>query len=467
MIIQGGLIINEDRKFTGDIRVEGEKIIDVKEHIAPGAGEAVVNAKGCLVIPGGVDVHTHFDMPAADCSTSDDFYTGTKAAIAGGTTTIIDFAEPDLGAPLQQGLDLWHQKADGKAFCDYSFHMTVSHWDESMPEQMQAMADQGITSFKSYTAYKDSIGVEDPELEKIMQTANHLGAVLCVHCEDGDMMELLKAQLQQEDPADIRNHPKSRPNIVEQQAVKKVVAMAGRLGAAVYIVHMSTKESVSEVEAARRAGTTVYSETCPHYLLLDEIRYHLPGFESAKYVMSPPLRSKSDQRALQRAIKNKEIDVISTDHCSFFYRGQKEIGLRDYTRIPNGIPSVEQRLELMHHYGVEKGILPERIVSMTSANPARIFGLYPQKGVIQPGSDADIVIMKKVLMYEISKDKQHQQVDYTPYEGMVITRRVQAVYLRGELVFDQGNYRHREPGGKFIPRRIKKKEADGHERKGN
>lgn len=451
MIIQGGTVINYNSSRQADVRVEDGRITVLDDKIIPLPDEEVVDAGGCLVLPGGVDVHTHFDMPAAECRTSDDFRSGTRAAAAGGTTTIIDFAEPDLGAALKQGLDTWHQKADGKSYCDYSFHMTVSQWKLGTAAQMKQIVREGITSFKSYTAYKDSIGVEDEELAEIMKQCRDLGAILCVHCEDGDMLERLTLKLKLADPADIKNHPASRPNVVEALAIEKVVEMAERLNAAVYIVHVSTKEGRDIIARAKRRGVKVFGETCPHYLLLGEEKYRLPGFESAQYVMSPPLRSAADQKALWQGMADGVFDTVSTDHCSFNYNGQKELGRSDFTRIPNGIPSVEQRIVLLHHFGQEHGLTPEKIVELTAYQPARIFGLYPAKGAIEVGSDADLVIMKNVPPYKITVQDQKQQADYTPYEGFQIEKKIMRVYLRGEVVFD-GNDVCQHPYGRFINR---------------
>lgn len=452
MLIQGGTIVNYDGRFQGDIRVKDGIITELGERLDPETGEDIVHAEGCRVMPGGIDAHTHFDMPAAECMTSDDFNTGTAAAVAGGTTTIIDFAEPEAGAPLRQGLAGWHRKVDGKAWCDYSFHMTVSNWNDNTTAQIKEMIENGITSFKAYTAYKDSLGVEDFKLRKIMECCKRNGGILCVHCEDGDALEALQAELKDKNPTDIRNHPRSRPNKVEADAIYKVIKMAEETGTTVYIVHISTAQGLKQVSETKKRQVRVYGETCPHYLLLNEEKYALPGFESAKYVMSPPLRSRKDQEALWQGLAGGTVDVVSTDHCSFNYKGQKELGIEDFTKIPNGIPSTEHRLVLMHHYGMLKGIPAEQIVALTSYNPAQIFGLYPQKGKIRVGGDADIVMMKKVPPYQIQAVNQKQHVDYTPYEGVWVEQKVEAVYLRGQLVYD-GQYILGEPGGKFISRK--------------
>ncbi|MFV0504666.1 MAG: dihydropyrimidinase [Lachnospirales bacterium] len=457
MIILDGLITNYNESFLGNIRIENGIISEIGNDITQKNNEEIVNAKGCIILPGGIDVHTHFDMPAENCMTSDNFYTGTAAAIAGGTTTVIDFAEPDLGSPLKSGLDTWKLKSNKNSFCDYSFHMTVSHWSDDMDKQIEEMLHMGITSFKSYTAYKDSIGVEDAELEKIMKSCKKNQAILCIHCEDGDKLNELKSHFKAKDPTDINNHPKSRPNQVEASAIKKVIKMAETTGATIYIVHVSTSEGLQEIKEAKNKNISIYAETCPHYLFLNENKYMLENFESAKYVMSPPLRHIEDQQALGQAIKSDLIDVVSTDHCSFNYKGQKELGLHDFTKIPNGIPSVEHRLILMHQYSETHGISPEKIVEITSYNPARIFGLLPNKGQISVGADADIVIIKKVPPYEITANEQKQCVDYTPYEGICVEHKIKAVYLRGQLVYN-GKDVLGSPTGNFISRKKNERE---------
>lgn len=456
MLIQNGRIINYSGEVKGDIRINNEQVEEIASALKPRPGEEVVDAGGAMILPGGVDVHTHFDMPAGLCMTSDDFAAGTRAALAGGTTTVIDFAEPDLGARLSEGLDTWRRKAEHKSYCDYAFHMTVSHWDETMREQMKEMTERGITSFKAYTAYQDSLGVSTGELRQILRAAGELGALLCVHCEDDGILCRLKQELRQRQPKSPASHPKSRPNEAERRAAAEVAGLALEEGVPVYLVHISTREGLHEIRAAREKGALVYAETCPHYLLLNDEKYELPGFEGAKYVMSPPLRKAADQSALWKGLQEGEIHTVATDHCSFDYKGQKELGKQDFTQIPGGIPSVEHRLLLLHHYGCQQGLSPAEIVRLTSYHPARIFGLFPKKGGIWPGSDADLVILKKTKPYVITAEKQMQKVDYTPYEGMVVSHQVAAVYLRGTPVVRAGRFVADIPGGQFLHRKIDK-----------
>lgn len=453
MVIKNGIIVNGSTCSQCDMRISEGIICEIKKEIVPEENEEVIHADGKYILPGGIDAHTHFDMWTGKLKTSDDFLTGTRAAVAGGTTTVIDFAECDEGQVLQNGLDEWHRKADGNAYCDYGFHMTVSDFDDTTKAQMQSMIEQGIRSFKAYTAYKDGIGVEDKALFQIMECVQELDGVLCVHCENGDVLEYLQKKLKERNASDIRNHPKSRPNLVEKEAVSRVIDMAAMTGATVYIVHTSTGEAEEVIRHAKEQNQSVYAETCPHYLILDDSLYELPEFESAKYVMSPPLRKKADQKWLWKGLKDGTIDTVSTDHCSFFYKGGKELGRDDFTKIPNGIPGVEQRMELMLHYGAKHGLSLSDIVRVTAENPAKIFGLYPQKGVLQEGSDADFILIEEEKPHVISAKTQKQHVDYTPYEGICVGKRMEQVFLRGTLVYDRGLFCAEKPGGKFLHRK--------------
>lgn len=454
LFFENGVIVTPSGPMSGAVAVENGRITAVGE-ITPEPGCKRVNLQGAYLLPGGIDAHTHFDMPAAQTKTADDFYTGTRAALAGGTTTIIDFAEPEGGAPLQQGLDAWHRKADGRSFCDYGFHMTVAGWDAGMEKQMAAMVRQGVVSFKLYTAYA-GLKVSDGVLYKAFRQAKKLGALVLVHCENGDLLDELIAERKAQSPADVANHPLTRPPLVEKEAVSRVIDIARLAGADVYIVHLSAEESLRAALGQRKRGAKVYLETCPHYLLLDDGKYLLPWDESAKFVMSPPLRKAPDREALWKGLAAGEIDTVSTDHCAFNLKGQKELGREDFTRIPNGIPSVEHRMTLLFTYGVQAGrIGVKRFAELTAENPAKIFGLYPQKGAIIPGADADFAVLENLEKPErISASKQCQAVDYTPYEGMEVGCRIRAVYLRGKAMAEDGRVTG-VPEGRFLKRSAK------------
>lgn len=452
MLIKNGTVVNGEGARQADIRVEDGRILEVEPKLNPEAGEEVVDASGCLIVPGGIDAHTHFDMPCGDIQTSDDFISGTRAAVAGGTTTIIDFSEPEQGASLQSGLDRWHEKADGCSFCDYSFHMTLSRFDAGIEDEIKAMVRQGVTSFKAYTAYKGDLGVEDRDLYRLMSLVKKNGGLLMVHCENGDILDVRREELAGIDPANVACHPLSRPNAVEHEAVSRVIDMARVLDAPVYVVHTSTHEALEEIERAKKEGVWVYCETCPQYLFLTEDRYLLPGFEAAKYVCSPPLRKAEDNEALWQGMRRGVVDTISTDHCSFFFEGQKTLGEKDFRLIPNGMPGVENRLELVYSEAAKRGLDYSEIAKMTAETPARIFGLYPKKGVIKPGSDADLVIMHPNRPHAITAVTQQQNVDYNPYEGMVVSHKVQRVFLRGQKIAEEGKALLNAPAGRYILR---------------
>lgn len=452
MLIKNGIIVQEDVVSQADLRIVDGKIQEIAPAIQPFGDEQVIDAKGKYLLPGGVDVHTHFDMPAANCNTVDNFASASYAAIVGGTTTVIDFAECERPDCLQEGLETWHKKADGNSYCDYGFHMTLACWKDGMEEQVKQMMTEGISSFKAYTAYKGVMGVEDRALYQMMECLQRMGAVLCVHCENGEVLEYLQEKYKKEDAANVAFHPLSRPNLVEKEAVSRVIDFAAMTGVTVYIVHVSTKEAVQVIEQAKSRGQKVYAETCPHYLLLDDSLYALPDFEAAKYVMSPPLRKSKDQQALWEALDHKTIDAISTDHCSFTFHEQKVLGKEDFTQIPNGIPGVEHRIELMLTYGMKHGMSLLALSKKLSTNPAQIFGLYPRKGVLAQGSDADIVVVDLDKPHTITAETSVQKTDYTPFEGIDSTVCIESVFLRGKQVVRDHTVIAEQPSGSYIKR---------------
>ncbi len=450
MIIRNGMIVNEKNMFISDIRVENSIITQVGKNLSKHQAEEEFDAKGYYVLPGAVDAHTHFDMPQHDIKTSDDFYTGTRAALKGGTTTIIDFAESENVENLDEGLLAWHQKAKGKSYCDYSFHMTVSCFNQDIEKQIEKLVKEGITSFKAYTAYKDSMGLYDYEFLKLMDCIAKNSATLCVHCENDEMMKHFET-FRTLPNFDLRNHPLSRNNIVEKSAISRIIDMAEFTGAKVYIVHVSTKEGVFEIKNAKAKQLKIYAETCPHYLLLDETKYELENFESAKYIMSPPLRSKADIKVLWDALAEDDLDTISTDHCSFNFQTQKQLGFYDYRKVPNGIPGVEHRLELMLHNFKSHNLEFTDVVKFCATNPAKIFGLYPQKGALIPGSDADILLVKAEVS-KISEKTQLQEVDYTPFEAMELSFKVKHVIKSGKWAVKDEKIVSSKPWGCFLKR---------------
>jgi len=450
MLIKNGLVVTPDKTGYADVRTEGGTILCIGEDLIPAEGEEVYDASGRWVLPGGVDAHTHFDMPFGDGgSTADDFTAGTRAAIAGGTTTVLDFPEASPGETMADSLAAWHKKADGRSYCDYSFHVTVSSWNVDCRADYAQMVREGITSFKTYTCYHDSIGVDDGALYRILKAVKEVGGLLLVHCENGDLMNTMADELAKEEPAKVRNHALSRPNLVEAEAVSRVIDVASLAGAPVYIVHVSTGEALDRIAEARSRGQKVYAETCPHYLLFDDSKYDSNDLAAAGYVMSPPLRSPADRARLWSGIKNGEVDAVSTDHCTFTLE-QKAPGLKDFRQLPGGVPGVENRLELIYHAGIAKGLTIRAIAGMTAEQPAKIFGLYPKKGVIAPGSDADIVIMNPIKEHTYKAANQVTATDYSIYEGMSVRKTVEAVIRRGQLIYRDGEFLEDKPGGQFL-----------------
>lgn len=437
-VIRGGLIISSEDSHEADIRIRQEKIVEIGKNLVVSEDVRVVDAKGCYVFPGFIDTHTHFDLDAGTFRTADDFETGTIAAIAGGTTTILDFTTQEKGESLIEALDNWHKMAEGKCSCDYGFHMSVTDWNEEIKKQIPIMAKEGVTSYKLYMAY-DNLRVSDGEIYDILKEVAKVQGIIGVHCENGELINKMTAELKEKGALGPFAHPKSRPPAIEAEAIYRLLTIAKMAGTPVNIVHVSSKAGFLVVKAARARGQKVYVESCPQYFILDESKYELPGFEGAKYVLSPPLRRQEDIDCLWQALQEGQIDTIGTDHCSFRFQGQKERGIHDFSKIPNGIPGVGQRPMLLFSYGVNtKRITKEQMCRVLSENPARLFGMYPQKGTIQVGSDADLVIWNPQKETVISADNQMEHVDYTPYEGIRIKGMPETVFLRGIPVYNEG-----------------------------
>ena len=455
ILIQNGILVLPTGPIQADLRVAGGRIAELGPGLAPGASR-VIDAQERLVFPGFIDTHTHFEMNKGfPNETADDWYTGTRAALAGGTTTVLDFAEPERGATLASALETWHGRADGAACCNYGFHMTVKDWSPSIRSELREMTAAGVTSYKVYLAY-DNLRLSDAAAYEVVKAVGAEGGVVGCHCENGDLVtEGIRAQ-QAAGNLSPAAHPLSRPPAVEAEAVGRWLTIAELAGCPVNIVHLSTLRGLEAVRAARTRGQRLYVETCPQYLLLDERSYRLPGFESAKFVLSPPLRAQENCAALWDALEAGEIDTIGTDHCSFRFHGAKELGREDFSKIPNGIPGVEHRLSLMYTYGVAAGrITAVDMARLLAENPARLFGMYPQKGVLAVGSDADLVIFDPNDTGRITAETQYQNVDYTPYEGMALRGRVDTVLLGGEVAVEggrvllerRGRYVSRGPSG--------------------
>ena len=450
-IIQHGTLVLPDGLMQGDIAFENGVITRIAPAIEAGAGDAVCEAAGCLVFPGFIDAHTHLDMDSGTTVTADDFASGSRAAACGGTTTLVDFATQERGGTLTDALDAWHRKAEGKCACNYAFHMAVTDWNEQTRAELPQMFERGVTSFKAYYAY-DNLRLDDAQMYDLLSALRPFGGVLGVHCENGTLVNRLQRQQLERGVTGPEGHPASRPPVVEAEAIRRLCAVAKLADSPVHIVHLSSAEGLEEVRRARAAGQKVWVETCPQYLLLDESRYHLEGFEGAKYVMSPPLRSPADREALRAAVLGGEIDTISTDHCSYRFSDQKALGRDDFTKIPNGAPGIEHRPALIYTSFVASGLMTEaQMCRLLSENQAKLFGMWPRKGQLAKGADADITVWDPQARWVIRAEAQHQNVDYTPYEGFEAAGRARAVYVGGQLAAKDG-----EPSGASAGRYVKR-----------
>ena len=452
LILKGGKIVSDKITYFSDIKVDSGKIVEIGENLESKDCE-IVDVSGSYIIPGGIDTHTHFDLDTGTTITADDFISGTKAAIAGGTTTILDFATQSKGKSLKAGLEEWHHKARNKAYCDYGFHMAITDWSDSVCDEMDEMIKQGVSSFKLYMAYKGTLQVDDSIIYKALEKSKNIGAIIGFHCENGDLVcELVDKNLK-ENHISPQYHATSRPPMLEAEATSRLMKIAEITKSKVCVVHLSCKESLDEVLKAKERGVDVVVETCPQYLLLNEDKYKLGGFEGAKYVMSPPLRNVKNNDILWKALEQNQIDTIGTDHCSFNYKKQKELGIDDFSKIPNGAPGVEHRVGLLYTYGVSTNkISINRMVELLSTNPAKIYGLYPQKGTIEVGSDADLVVLNPNKTKVIKAEDQVQNVDYTPYENYRLNCEIERVYLRGKEVSRNGKIIDNFPTGKYLKR---------------
>src|SRR6195256_559419 len=451
-LIKNGHIVTATDDYTADILIEDEVVSIIGAKLDMEA-DVTIDAKGRLVIPGGIDPHTHMELPFGGTTAADDFRTGTIAAAHGGTTTIIDFAVQYKGESLLQGVDNWHQKAEGKCAIDYGFHLITTELEDRQIEEMYTVMDEGVTSFKMFMAYPGVFLVDDATIFRAMSAAGQRGGLICMHAENGIVInEIIKHALAKGHTAP-KYHALTRPTIAEAEGVHRAIAIAEMAESPVYIVHLSCADALNQVRQARDRGIPAFAETCPQYLFLSLDNYDEPGFDGAKYVMTPPLRDKSNQAELWKGLKMDELHVISTDHCPFCMKEQKELGRNDFSKIPNGAPGIETRMSLVFDGGVRPGNTSlNRFVALTSTSPAKIFGLFPRKGTIAPGSDADIVVFDPNRTITLAAKTLHMNVDYNPYEGRQVTGATDTVLSRGRLVIEDGKFVGRAGSGSFLKR---------------
>jgi dihydropyrimidinase len=455
-LIKNGTVVNADGQSQADVLFAGETILEVGPNLSPN-GHTVVDATGLLVMPGGIDVHTHLDMPFGGTVSADDYRTGTIAAAVGGSTTVIDFALQAKGHTMAEALKIWLAKSEGKACIDYGLHMAVTDLGPGDGAQglaeMEAMVNQGIASFKLFMAYPNVLMIDDGLMFKVMQKAGELNALCCVHAENGSVIDIVVAKMLAEGKTAPHYHALSRSTEAEAEATHRAISIAEMAGAAVYIVHLSNEDSLRELKAAKGRGLRALAETCTQYLVLS-IEDQMPGksWEEAKYVFTPPLREKHNQAPLWQALEDGTLSVVSTDHCPFRFADQKSLGRNDFSKIPNGGPGIENRLQIIWHHGVVLGNLtPEQFVELNCTAPARIFGM-PQKGVLAPGKDADILLWDPNAQYTISAATQQMATDYSMFEGWQVSGNARHVFSRGDLVVKDGKWVGETGRGRFIKR---------------
>jgi len=452
-IIRNGSVVTATDTYKADVAISNGKITAIGTDLPLENTSKVLDATGKLVMPGGIDVHTHLDMPFGGTTSADDFETGTRAAAFGGTTTLIDFAIQYKGQRLRQAFDTWMGKASSKAVCDYAFHCIVTDVSDGQLSEMNDLVHEGVTSFKLFMAYPGVFMLDDGSIFKALQTTSKNGGLVCMHAENGSAIDVIVQQALAEGKKAPKYHALTRPTTAEAEATSRAIALAEMAGAPIYIVHLSCNDALEKVREARDRGLPVYAETCPQYLYLSIENFDAPGFEGAKYVFTPPLREKWHQEKLWNGLKCDHLQVVSTDHCPFCFKEQKELGRDDFTKIPNGGPGVEHRMSLIYSGGVASGrFSANRFVELVATTPAKLFGLYPQKGTIAVGSDADLVIFDPNRKHTISAKTHHMRVDYSMFEGIQVTGMPDVVLSRGQIVVDGDKFLGRAGQGNFLRR---------------
>ena len=452
-LIVNGRVVTATDTYPGEIAISAGKIEAIGKGLPRDNAKRVIDAANKYVLPGGSDVHTHLDMPFGGTTSADDFETGTRAAAFGGTTTLIDFAIQYKGQTLRTAFDAWMQKASGKAVTDYAFHCIITDLGAAQLEEMNAFVREGVTSFKLFMAYPGVFMLDDASIFKAFRAAAKNGGLVCMHAENGNAIDVIVQQALAEGKKAPKYHALTRPTTAEAEATSRAIALAEMAGAPVYIVHLSCNDALEKVREARDRGLPVYAETCPQYLYLSLENMEAPGFEGAKYVFTPPLREKWHQEKLWNGLKHDHLQVVSTDHCPFCFKEQKELGKDDFTKIPNGGPGIEHRMSLIYSGGVAKGRFSvNRFVELVSTTPAKLFGLYPRKGTIAVGSDADLVIFDPNGKHTISCKTHHMRVDYSMFEGIEVTGMPDVVLSRGNVVVEGNQFRGRAGAGQFLRR---------------
>ncbi|HET7747152.1 MAG TPA: dihydropyrimidinase [Vicinamibacteria bacterium] len=453
-LVRNGTVITASDRYVADILIEDGRITAIGQTLDRPA-ETVIDATGRLVMPGGIDVHTHLDMPFGGTTSADDFESGTIAAAHGGTTTIVDFAIQEFGKGLQAALDDWRRRAEGRSAIDYAFHMIVRELTDQVSGDMDKLVrDEGVTSFKLFMAYPGVFQVDDATIFRALLKTRDNGGLICMHAENGGVIDTLVKEALRQGHTAPKYHALTRPTRAEGEATGRAIALAEMAGVPIYIVHLSCSDALEKVKQARDMGLPAYAETCPQYLFLSYEDYERPGFEGAKFVMSPPLREKWNQDALWRGLAKNDLQVVSTDHCPFCMNEppQKQLGKDDFSKIPNGAPGIETRLMLLWE-GVRAGkIDPHKFVEIVSTNPARMFGLWPRKGTIGVGSDGDLVVFDPEKKVTLAARTLHMKVDYNPYEGRTVTGAPAAVLSRGEVIVQDGQWKGRRGRGQFVRR---------------
>src|SRR4030081_774288 len=452
-IITGGTVVTAADTCQADVAIENGRGGALGSSLPHENANRLIDAAGKYVFPGGIDVHTHLDMPFGGTTSADDFETGTRAAAFGGTTTLIDFAIQYKGQPLRQAFDTWMGKASNKAVCDYAFHCIVTDISNGQLQQMTALVGEGVTSFKLFMAYPGVFMLDDASIFRALQTTAKNGGLICMHAENGSAIDVIVQQALAEGKKAPKYHALTRPTTAEAEAVSRAIALAEMAGAPIYIVHLSCNEALEKVREARDRGLPVYAETCPQYLYLSIENMDTPDFEGAKYVFTPPLREKWHQEKLWNGLKRDHLQVVSTDHCPFCFKEQKKLGRDDFTKIPNGGPGVEHRMSLIYSGGVAAGRFSvNRFVELVSTTPAKLFGLYPRKGTIAVGSDADLVIFDPNRKHIISAKTHHMRVDYSMFEGIQVMGMPVTVLSRGRVVVESDKFLGRAGTGEFVKR---------------